>query len=257
LIAPWSIDFYCDAPFLQRLVQHYCRKELPDLQEELIRFLPPPHSGGAAWPGLVKRFLLQQIGEAGANCPMACTEGLVALIDEFPQDRHPELDRILLHCKEGLDGDFGIGAQFMTEIRGGSDIPSNLLEAQPEGDHFRIYGTKFFCSAAHADYSVITTKVTGSEEVGTIRKAMSIFGGHGVVEDFSRLPRLFRDATVNELWGGPRNVLLMQVFRDVQRVSSWYPPEELVGNLLRGASADKIRSLSGILKSLLNNPSFF
>ncbi len=72
-----------------------------------------------------------QIGEACVVCPLACTEGLVALIEEFPENRHPELDRILAHCKEGIDGDFGIGAQFMTEIQGGSDIPSNLLEAEP------------------------------------------------------------------------------------------------------------------------------
>jgi alkylation response protein AidB-like acyl-CoA dehydrogenase len=66
-----------------------------------------------------------------------------------------------------LDGDFAIGAQFMTEIQGGSDIPANLLEAEPHQDHYKIFGSKFFCSAAHADYSVITAKVTGSEDVGT------------------------------------------------------------------------------------------
>ena len=32
---------------------------------------------------------------------------------------------------------------------------------------------------------------------------ISIFGGHGVIEDFSALPRIFRDAMVNELWEGP------------------------------------------------------
>jgi alkylation response protein AidB-like acyl-CoA dehydrogenase len=383
------------------------------------------------WEALVKRFLLYQIGEACVVCPLACTEGLIALIEEFPENRHPELERILAHCKEGIDGDFGIGAQFMTEIQGGSDIPSNLLEAEPQGDRYRIWGTKFFCSAAHADYSVITAKVTGSEEVGTfivpswlagdktkerrngyrinrikwkmgtaelptaeieyhgaiayavgptnrgvanavgivltlsriavaissaaamtraareailysqfrevfgkkiwewplatgqlrdlvhaaqrttagafkvydlfmrlgkrlqagleskepleirkarfdlreliilqkmvsayetvdvIRKAMSVLGGHGVIEDFSSLPRLFRDATVNELWEGPRNVLLMQVFRDIQRVSAWYSPAEFMGNLLRGAEQGIIDDLSARLQDFLEKPPFF
>ncbi len=382
------------------------------------------------WEGLAKRFILFQIGEACVVCPLVCTEGLVALIEEFPENRHPELDRILAHCKEGLEGDFGIGAQFMTEIQGGSDIPSNVLEAEPSGDHYHIWGTKFFCSAAHADYSVITAKVTGSEEVGTfivpswlpgdkpkerrngyrinrikwkmgtaelptaeieyhgavayavgpinrgvanavgivltlsrmaiavssaaamtraareavlysqfrevfgkkiwewplaigqlrnlvhaaqrttagafkvydlfirlgkklqaglaseepletrklrfdlreliilqkmatayetvdvIRKAMSILGGHGVIEDFSALPRLFRDATVNELWEGPRNVLLMQVFRDIQRVSAWYSPEEFVGNLLHAADKGTIEALSAALRNFLHKPPF-
>ena len=42
----------------------------------------------------------------------------------------------------------------MTEIQGRSDIPANLLEAEPHRDHYKIFGSKFFCSAAHADYSV-------------------------------------------------------------------------------------------------------
>jgi putative acyl-CoA dehydrogenase len=383
------------------------------------------------WARFIKRFLLHQIGESCVICPIACTEGLIALIEEFPEGRQAELERILQHCKEGIDADFGIGAQFMTEIQGGSDIPSNLLEAEPHEDYFRIYGTKFFCSAAHSDYSVITAKVTGSEEVGTfivpswlpeekssenrnghrinrlkwkmgtselptaeieydgalayavgptnrgvanavgivltlsriavaissasamtraaresilysqfrdvfgkkiyewplaagqlrdlvdtaqkttagtfkvydlfirlggklqaglgskepletrklrfnlreliilqklvsaydavdaIRKAMSIFGGHGVIEDFSSLPRLFRDATVNELWEGPRNVLLMQVFRDLQRVSDWYPPEEFIGSVLHGVSRKTVDDLSTLLRDFLEGPSFF
>lgn len=383
------------------------------------------------WARFIKRFLLHQIGESCVMCPIACTEGLIALIEEFPEGRQTELERILQHCKEGIDGDFGIGAQFMTEIQGGSDIPANLLEAEPHGDHYKVYGTKFFCSAAHSDYSVITAKVTGSEEVGTfivpswlpeeksrerrngyrinrlkwkmgtselptaeveydgavayavgptnrgvanavgivltlsriavaissasamtraaresvlysqfrdvfgkkicewplgagqlrdlvdaaqrttagafkvydlfirlggklqaglgskepretrkqrfnlreliilqklvsaydavdvIRKAMSIFGGHGVMEDFSSLPRLFRDATVNELWEGPRNVLLMQVYRDIQRVCDWYPPEEFIGSLLQGVFQEILDDLSIRLRDFLEGPSFF
>ncbi len=383
------------------------------------------------WESFIKKYLLQEIGESGVTCPIACTEGLIALIDEFPEGGHAELNRIVEHCKEGLDGDFGIGAQFMTEIQGGSDIPANLLEAEPHRDHYKIFGSKFFCSAAHADYSVITAKVTDSEDVGTfivpswlpgdkireqrnsyrinrlkwkmgtselptaeieydgaiayavgptnrgvanavgivltlsritvavssaatmtrvareammysrfreafgkkvcdwplaagqlrhiehaaqrttagafkvydlfirlgsrlqaglaskeplairkqrfdlreliilqklvsayeatdvIRKGMSIFGGHGVIEDFSSIPRLFRDATVNELWEGPRNVLLTQVYRDLQRVSSWYSPDEFVGSILRGASQSVIDAHASSLRDFVYGPSFF
>ena len=93
---------------------------------------------------MAKRYLLHQLGEFGVMCPMACTEGLVALIRQFPEDHTPELKAILEHCTEGIDGDFGMGAQFITEIQGGSDVPSNLLEAEPENAHYRVYGTKFF-----------------------------------------------------------------------------------------------------------------
>ena len=119
------------------------------------------------WESLTKRFLVQQLGEFGVVCPMACTEGLIALIQQFPDHGQPELEHILQHCKEGLNGDFGIGAQFMSEIQGGSDIPSNLLEAVAQDGVYRLYGTKFFCSAMHADYAVVTAKVSGSDKVGT------------------------------------------------------------------------------------------
>ena len=87
-----------------------------------------------------------------------------------------------------------------------------------------------------------------------LRLAMSLFGGHGVMEDFSALPRLYRDAAVNELWEGPRNVLLAQVHRDIQGASAWYAPERFVaddpgwgaGGSGKGTGAgDRARSFSG------------
>ena len=70
---------------------------------------------------------------------------------------------------------------------------------------------------------VMLQKIAVSRDaVDQLRLAMSIFGGHGVMEDFSCLPRLYRDAAVNELWEGPRNVLLSQIHRDLQQVKSWY-----------------------------------
>ncbi len=367
------------------------------------------------WEQLAKRHLLHQLGEYSVMCPVACTEGLVALIERFKEDVHPEVRQIHAHCTEGIDGDFGMGAQFLTEIQGGSDIPANMVEARAEGDHFRLYGTKFFCSATQADYAVVTAKLTGSEKVGTfvvpawlpgdkaleirngctinrlkwkmgtselptaeltydgavayavgptdrgvanavgivltlsriavgvssaaamtraarealfysefrdvfgrkicqhplanhqirelvaaaqrstaaafkinalfndlgrqlrgglakqgspeavlkhfmlreliimqklvcahdavdvIRKAMSIFGGHGVIEDFSALPRLYRDAAVNELWEGPRNVLLMQILRDLTKAGQFLAPVDFVGALL-GETPEEIRA---------------
>ena len=370
-----------------------------------------------AWESMAKRYLLFQLGEFGVMCPITCTEGLVALIQQFPEDHTPDVKAILKHCTEGLDGDFGIGAQFVSEIQGGSDIPSNLLEAVPENNHYRLYGSKFFTSAVHADYAVVTAKVSGSEDIGTfivtswmpgnkekeirnnfrinrikwkmgtcevptaeldydgaicysvgptnrgvanavgivlslsrigigissaaditraareaqlyaefrdvfgfkigqwalanqqvrdlvheaqrclaglckiyslfqelggrlqpglasdealgrrrrrfllreliimqklvtasdsvdaLRKGISIFGGHGVIEDFCSLPRIFRDVAVNELWEGPRNVLLMQIFRDMLRAAEFYPTDIFLNDLLSGAPQNDIDDL--------------
>jgi putative acyl-CoA dehydrogenase len=90
--------------------------------------------------------------------------------------------------------------------------------------------------------------------VDVLRTAMSIFGGHGVMEDFSSLPRLYRDAAVNELWEGPRNVLLAQIHRDLQKVSEWYPPSEFVQNLLPGAEKKIVDAFSDEISGLVSYP---
>ncbi|MEW5722487.1 MAG: acyl-CoA dehydrogenase family protein [Thermodesulfobacteriota bacterium] len=381
------------------------------------------------WVRLAKMFLIYQNSEAGVACPLVCTEGLVAVLERYA-DR-PETQRILEHCREGLDGDFGIGAQFLSEVQGGSDVPANLVEAVREGEAWRLYGNKFFCSAAHSDYAVVTAKPSGSEKVGlfvmpswlpgdkererrngytidrlkwkmgtaelptaeitlsgawayqvgplerglanvvgivltlsrltvglsgaagmlrawreaarycgfreafglplekfplaagqlrkletyakrstagafklyreylglegglrgglvtdeppevrrrrfnlrelimlqkmttafdgpdVIRLAISLFGGHGVMEDFSALPRLYRDAAVNELWEGPRNVLLTQVYRDLQRVTDWYRPAEFVSSVLEGADPALIKELSAEIEELIAHGDLF
>ncbi|WP_042454602.1 acyl-CoA dehydrogenase family protein [Neobacillus dielmonensis] len=380
------------------------------------------------WESFVKRMLIHQLGEAGVTCPLTCTHGLVALLEQFPNEDIPELQEILEHTKEGIHGEFAIGAQFMTEIQGGSDLPANVLEAVPEGAYYRLYGNKFFCSAAHADYSVVTAKITGTNKVSTfivpswlpgdkekekrngyeinrikwklgtaelptaeiqyngalaypigpkdkgiavavgivltlsrleigiacagfmlraareanlygdfrtvfgkkvkdyplsasklkkienaaqrttagafkiydlflklekplhpgihsdqpleirkrlfnlrelvllqkicatnegaeiLREAISVFAGHGVMEEFSSLPRIFRDVVVNEQWEGPRNLLLTQIYRDLQRVADWYPPEEFVAHVLEGASETTIRSFANQLAELMEKP---
>ncbi|MEJ2041191.1 MAG: acyl-CoA dehydrogenase family protein, partial [Desulfosarcinaceae bacterium] len=373
------------------------------------------------WEKFIKLFLIYQNGEACIACPLTCTEGLIALIEAYPDSE--DLRRILVHCKEGIEGDFAIGAQYLSEIQGGSDVPANVLEAVEENGHWKLYGDKFFCSATHADYVVVTAKPSGSDQValfivpswlpgnkekeirngytinrlkwkmgsselttaeitfngavaypvgpldrgvsnvvrivltysrmtvglsggaymsralreamaysrfreafglkigqfplaaGQLRKmeiatkrttagafklnrailgleggitgspkkdgsdrksrfnvrelimlqkmtaswdctdilrmAMSIFGGHGVMEDFSALPRLYRDSAINELWEGPRNVLLTQVHRDFVRASNWYPAEEFVRSILEGADETVVKPLAKEMTELV------
>ena len=381
------------------------------------------------WIRLIKMFLIYQNGEACIACPVTCTEGLVAILDKYADN--PETKHILRHCKEGIEGEFAIGAQYLSEIQGGSDVPANVLEAFREGDLWKLYGGKYFCSATHADYAVVTAKPAGSEQValfvvpswlpgdkekevrngytidrikwklGTselttaeityqgavaypvgplarglanvvgivltysrltvglscaafmtravreakkyaefreafglkvdrfpmvmgqlksmekavkrttaaafklygeflkldgglkggmvtdepertkkkqfdirelimlqkitaswdatdvIRAAMSIFGGHGVIEDFSCLPRLYRDAAVNELWEGPRNVLLTQMHRDFQRASEWYRPAEFVENIMKEGDSNVINKLAAEITELVAYPDLF
>ena len=381
------------------------------------------------WVKLIKMYLIYQNGEACIGCPITCTEGLVMLLEKYADT--PETREILRHCKEGIGGDFAIGAQYLSEIQGGSDVPSNVLEAVNDNGMWKLYGTKFFCSATHADYAVVTAKPVGSEKVGlfvvpswlpgnrekeirngytidrikwkmgtselttaeltfngavaypvgpldkgvsnvvgivltysrltvglsaaaymtrtareaekyvsfrdafglklnqfplvamqlyrisqaarrttagafklyrdflklegglkgsrggdeplparkhrfnirelimlqkiaaswdctdVIREAMSLFGGHGVMEDFSSLPRLYRDSAINELWEGPRNVLLTQIHRDLQQATVWYKPEEFVANILEGLDPMVIDEAVEEIKALVAHPHLF
>ena len=378
------------------------------------------------WEKLIKMYIVYQNGEACIACPLTCTEGLVELLKKYAD--LPELKAILEHTGNGRKGEFAIGAQYLSEIHGGSDVPSNLLEAVKEGDTWKIYGQKFFCSATHADYAIVTAKPQGSEKVGlfvlpswlpgnkekeirngyvidrikwkmgtselttgeisfngavvypagplekgvanvvgivltysrltvglscaayitravreakkyaefreafgmtigsfpmvkwqideldktakrttagafklysefmklegglkggfakdepvevikkrfeirelimlqkmatsfdctdTIRGAMSIFGGHGVMEDFSSLPRLYRDSAINELWEGPRNVLLTQVHNDFKKTAASYKPSEFVSNVLSVANPTLIKELASELEEYVAHP---
>jgi alkylation response protein AidB-like acyl-CoA dehydrogenase len=367
----------------------------------------------SGWLRLTKMYLIYQNGEACISCPVTCTEGMVALLEKYADS--PQLEAVLQHTKSGLDGDFAIGAQFLTEIQGGSDIQANLVTAREDTTGWRLYGKKFFCSAAHADYAVVTAKPEGGEDVaiflvpawlpgdkereirngytidrlkrksGTcelptaeinfdgavgyavgpldrglaniiavvlthsrltiglssaammtraareaakyvefrqafgrkvadfpmvtaqvgklehfarrtvagafrlyrdflnqeaskkakfdvrqlamlqkitasrdctdmLRLAVSLFGGHGAVEDFSALPRLYRDSAINELWEGPRNVLLAQIHRELQQARNWYPPEEFVASLLAGADQEIIDALSAEVAEIVACP---
>ncbi|GAX91912.1 acyl-CoA dehydrogenase family protein [Effusibacillus lacus] len=380
------------------------------------------------WESFVKRMLTHELGESGVTCPLTCTHGLIGLLEQFPNPDIPELYEILIHAKEGRNGEFAIGAQFMTEIQGGSDLPKNVLEAVPDGKYFRLYGNKFFCSAAHADYAVVTAKITGTDKITTfivpawlpgnkereirngyqinrikwkmgtaelptaeinydgalaypvgpadkgiavavgivltlsrleiglgsagymlraareaklysdfrsvfdrkvssyplaanqlkqienaaqratagafkvydlflrlekplqpglksnepleirkqlfnlrelillqkigttkeaievLKNAISMYAGHGVMEEFSSLPRIFRDAVVNEQWEGPRNLLLTQIYRDIQRVTDWYSPTDFVASVLDGAPLEHIKHFADSLAALLQKP---
>jgi alkylation response protein AidB-like acyl-CoA dehydrogenase len=58
---------------------------------------------------------------------------------------------------------------------------------------------------------------TAFELTNSVREAIIVFGANGVIEDFSVLPRLLRDALIIETWEGPHNTLCLQIVRDAAR----------------------------------------
>ncbi len=421
--------------------------ETEKLEREIFQLGLFDPERNTAWSRFAKMSLLYELGEIGVMCPVACTHGMVWLMQKYETELAPEAREVLMSVRNGVggfqDGEYGLGAQFVTEIQGGSDVPTNLVEAVfeeaegPDGlsNCWRLYGQKYFCSATQADYAVVTAKpkdtpsstriaafvvpswlpgnkereirnsftidrlkqklgtaelptaeityngavaypigplekgladvvgivlslsrlhvafglaagalrvvreailyaefrtafgipiasfplminqinelrqyvmrtmagvfkvyseyihfgeelisgirdlqkivdvnerkrrfrlrelimlqkiVVADEAPAMTRKAISFFGGHGIMEDFLSLPRFHRDSLIMELWEGPRNVLLTQIHRDLSRVADWYTADDFVRDLLEGADADVVEPLAAEFLRIMSHES--
>jgi acyl-CoA dehydrogenase len=118
--------------------------------------------GAPAFEQAALLYLLAQAGEGGHACPVVCTAGLVRALRRNASD---ELrDRFLPPLLERGYDVAHRGAQFLTEIQGGSDVGANRVEAVPDGDAWRISGEKWFCSVADADQFLVTARPHGAPD---------------------------------------------------------------------------------------------
>ena len=62
--------------------------------------------------------------------------------------------------------------------------------------------------------------VTSLTATKVCRRGIEALGGNGTIEDFSPLPRLYRDSIVFESWEGTHNVLCAQALRDLARLDA-------------------------------------
>jgi alkylation response protein AidB-like acyl-CoA dehydrogenase len=97
--------------------------------------------------------------------------------------------------------------------------------------------------------------IVADDAPAIIRKAISFFGGHGIMEDFIDFSRLHRDSLIMELWEGPRNVLLAQIHRDFQRIADWYSTDEFVRDLLEGADQKTIDTFAAEFSRIISHDS--
>lgn len=134
--------------------------------------------------GALARFYVSSYnGEAGHNCPLACTAGVIRVLQELGTD---ELKQRYL--QRLLDRDYDMhyeGAQFLTEVQGGSDVGANACVARsmPDGS-WRLSGEKWFCSNIDADIYLMTARPEGAV-TGT--RGLGLF----------LVPRLLEDGKVN------------------------------------------------------------
>jgi acyl-CoA dehydrogenase len=105
--------------------------------------------------------------------------------------------------------------------------------------------------------------VTSIAATKVVRRGIETLGGNGTIEDFSPLPRLWRDAIVFESWEGTHNVLCAQALRDLERfdavdlaVERSGASDELAGRLRRSVTDPEFgalhfrRQLDALVRSL-------
>lgn len=128
-------------------------------------------------------YLMAHNGEGGHACSIACTAGLIRALQQKADEKLKA--KYLPHL---LDPDFSKmhhGAQFLTEIQGGSDVGANSLTAtQQDDDIWLLNGEKWFCSNINADQFLVMARPEGAVD-GT--KGLGVF----------LVPRLLDDGTTN------------------------------------------------------------
>ena len=109
-------------------------------------------------------YLFAMNGEVPHLCSLACTAGLIKAIQRCGSEemRRSWLPRL-------LDRDYDRrwhGAQFLTEVQGGSDVGANACVARPAGGDglWRLDGEKWFCSNISADLYVVSARPEGAPD---------------------------------------------------------------------------------------------
>ena len=104
-------------------------------------------------------FLFNQ-AEFGLGCPINVTDGCAKLLANFGSDalKARYLDGLTQTDMSKLTQ----GGQFMTEKEGGSDVGSLTTTAIAEGDHWRLFGEKWFCSNADAEVVMLLARPEGA-----------------------------------------------------------------------------------------------
>jgi alkylation response protein AidB-like acyl-CoA dehydrogenase len=104
-------------------------------------------------------FLFNQ-AEFGMGCPINVTDGAAKLLSNYGDDalKAKYLDGLTQTDMSKLTQ----GGQFMTEKEGGSDVGKLTTRAVQEGDHWRLYGEKWFCSNADAKMVMLLARPEGA-----------------------------------------------------------------------------------------------
>ena len=97
--------------------------------------------------------------EFGLCCPLWMTDALTRTLANFGA---PALvERYLPGLTTQDFDDLAQGAMFMTEQGAGSDVGRHDDTRRPDGDDWRLWGDKWFCSNADADLALVLARPEG------------------------------------------------------------------------------------------------
>ncbi|NXO60414.1 ACD11 dehydrogenase, partial [Aramus guarauna] len=118
----------------------------------------------------VKLYLFSS-SSGGFNCPLAMTDGAAKVIESLgiPGSLKNAFDRLTSRDPKK----FWTSGQWMTERRGGSDVANGtetVAKKQPDGT-YRLYGFKWFTSAADSDVTLTLARVADAE--GQVKQGSS------------------------------------------------------------------------------------
>jgi len=113
----------------------------------------PPYQEGGSWH---HHFALGGLlADPGLYCLATITNQTIYVIRKYLPDRDVWAEHLLA-------GRWW-GATWLTEAQGGSDLGATALRAEPDGDAWRLWGEKYFCSGAgHADLAVVVARPPGA-----------------------------------------------------------------------------------------------
>lgn len=131
-------------------------------------------------------YLLSHNGEAGHCCSIACTSGLIRALQVAADD--VVRDKFLPPLLESDYMRMQHGAQFLTEVQGGSDVGANAVVAHDNGDGtWTLHGEKWFCSNINAEQFLVMARPEGAVD-GT--RGLGVF----------LVPRQLDDGATNEFY---------------------------------------------------------
>ena len=194
---------------IRRLKNKLGTKSLPtaelDFHDALAYALGPPDAGFPLLIGVIINTSRVEVAIAGSGMMRR------AWLEAFHYARVREaFGRRLI--------DFPAVRQQLAEIRvlGTAGLAFTLFVTALE-DELSMAGLRPEDDALYRT-AVNLAKFIGSTDAWlVVHHGIEILGGNGTIEDFSPLPRLYREVPIQESWEGPHNTLMSQLLRDARR----------------------------------------